>query len=105
MNGKSAQRCYCRGPLIAKTLEMKWLAAPVLALFMGCGVNARAQVTVADFSGGLDTNGAPRGWQLRERAGRAVYSVVNSEGVHALKLCSESASFAFQRLVKADLKQ
>lgn len=74
------------------------LAAPIRA-------HAYQQLDVADFSRGADTQGVPRDWQLKEKAGRACFALVESDGLHALQLRSTNSSFSFQRQVQADLKE
>ena len=37
---------------------------------------ALQQVVIADFSSGVDENGVPFGWQLKERSGRADFSII-----------------------------
>lgn len=77
-----------------------------MALVLGtAGAQAADELKVADFSLGVDTQGVPLGWQLKERTGHADFSMLNCEGLHALQLRSASTSYAFQREVKADLKQ
>ncbi len=62
-------------------------------------------VVVGDFSLGLDPKGLPIGWHLKERAGRADFSVVETNGVHALQLRSADSSYSLQRETKVDLAQ
>jgi hypothetical protein len=66
---------------------------------------ATENLIVGDFSLGVDARGIPNGWQLKEKSGRADFSIVKVEGVHALQLRSSATSFSFQREVKADLSQ
>jgi hypothetical protein len=63
------------------------------------------RMSVADFSRGVDNRGIPNEWQLKEKAGRADFAVVNSDGLSALRMCSTNASFSFQRMIQVDLKQ
>lgn len=88
-----------------KTAAMRFVGMIVLILVAGFAAAATAQVNVADFSAGTDDQGAPQGWQLTKRTGHADFSLVDIGGVRALKLRSDSASFSFQREVKADLTQ
>ena len=57
---------------------------------------------VADFSRGVDGKGVPSGWQLKERIGKANFSVIRDDGKHALRLRSDDASFAFQKPLKVN---
>lgn len=63
---------------------------------------AAHRVVVADFSRGMDKNGAPSGWEVKEKAGKADFTVVQEEEVHALRLRSEGTSFSLQRPVDID---
>ena len=59
-------------------------------------------LVVADFSRGVDGKGVPSGWQLKERIGKADFSVIRDDGKHALRLRSDDASFAFQKPLKVN---
>ena len=59
-------------------------------------------VVVADFSSGVDENGVPAGWQLKERSGKADFSIIKESGIHALHLRSEDTSYALQKSVNVD---
>ncbi|MFH1351268.1 MAG: DUF3047 domain-containing protein [Pseudomonadota bacterium] len=63
---------------------------------------ALQRVVIADFSLGVDSEGTPMGWQLKERSGRAKFSIVKEGDIHALRLRSEDASFSFQKPVDVD---
>jgi len=77
-----------------------------IALFSFVGLAwASYRVVVADFSAGLDENGVPPGWQVKEKAGKADLSVVRDENLHALRLRSEGTSFSLQRPVNVDPRQ
>src|SRR3972149_10357751 len=73
-------------------------------LFFSCvGLGwASHRVVVADFSRGMDKNGAPSGWEVKEKAGKADFTVVQEKDVHALRLRSEGTSFSLQRPVDID---
>lgn len=60
---------------------------------------------VGDFSQKPNDNGLPEGWQLKEKVGRADFSICRLDGVHALGLRSTNTSFSLQREVNADLAQ
>jgi hypothetical protein len=66
---------------------------------------AADRLVVADFSLGVDARGVPNGWNLKEKSGHADFSIVQTDGTHALQLRSEATSFSFQREIKADLAQ
>lgn len=77
----------------------------VLFVLLGLSV-ARASngdLVVGDFSLGAGAGGVPAGWQLKERSGRADFSLVQTDGLHALRLQSSDTSFSFQKQVKVDL--
>ncbi len=63
---------------------------------------ALQHVVIADFSSGVDENGVPLGWQLKERSGKADFSIVKEGGIHALHLRSEDTSYALQKSVNVD---
>ncbi len=60
---------------------------------------ASQSVVVADFSAGVDKDGVPQGWQLKEKTGNADFAVVRDGLVTALRLRSQETSFALQRAV------
>jgi len=63
---------------------------------------ASERVIVADFSSDLGNGGHPSGWQLREKTGKADYTVIQDGGISALRLRSEETSFALQKAVDID---
>ena len=77
----------------------------VVGLLSGVASWAQDQISIANFSLGVDTKGVPTGWQLKEKSGQADFAVLNEDDVRALQLRSASASFSFQRESKVDLKQ
>jgi hypothetical protein len=68
---------------------------------------ARAQaldsLPVSNFSLGVDSEGVPKTWRLREKSGRADLSVVKVEGLDALRMRSTNTSFALQKEIRVDL--
>lgn len=60
---------------------------------------ASQSVVVADFSAGVNKDGVPQGWQLKEKAGNADFAVVRDGLITALRLRSQDTSFALQRAV------
>jgi Protein of unknown function (DUF3047) len=63
---------------------------------------ASNRIVVADFSRGMNNHGAPSGWEVKEKAGKADFTVVQEEDVHALRLRSEGTSFSLQTPVDID---
>ena len=63
------------------------------------------RVVIGDFSQGIDTKGAPNGWQVKERKGKADFSVVKDRDIHAVHLRSSNTSFSLQKGVKVDLRK
>ena len=63
---------------------------------------ASQRFVVADFSRGMEKNGAPSGWVVKEKEGKADFTVVREEDLHALRLRSEGTSFSLQRPVNID---
>ena len=64
----------------------------------------RIRVSVADqVPARLPADGVPRGWQLKEFAGKAAVELVRSDGRLAVRLRSDRASFVLHRDVSVDL--
>lgn len=63
------------------------------------------RVVIADFSVGVDRDGVPFGWQLKERLGKADFSIIEESGIHALHLRSKETSYALQKPVDVDPKK
>jgi len=82
----------------------RFLLSITLFSFVGLAL-ASYRVVVADFSAGLDENGVPLGWEVKEKTGKANLSVVRDENLHALRLRSEGTSFSLQRPVNVDPRQ
>ena len=80
------------------------IALLVLDLCLVPGARAGPQGgVVIDFGEGQD--GVPRGWKLSAKEGRADLAVVMDGNRPALRLRSDSSSFALQREVEIDIKQ
>jgi len=60
---------------------------------------ASERVIVADFSSDLGNGGQPSGWELKEKKGKADYTVLQDGGIPALRLRSEETSFALQKAI------
>jgi hypothetical protein len=84
-------------------MRLRAYSALIAVLFAGIASLATDHLVVGDFSSGGDAHGVPVGWQLKEKSGRASFSIVNVEGRHAVQLRSTNTSFCLQRPVKADL--
>ena len=65
---------------------------------------ASERMVVADFSSGVDANGVPLGWQLKEKSGKADFAVIRDGHIHAVQLRSMDSSFALQKLVKVNTR-
>ncbi|HAK58806.1 MAG TPA: hypothetical protein DCO77_00250 [Nitrospiraceae bacterium] len=66
---------------------------------------ASDRVVIADFSQGVDDQGIPKGWKLKEKSGKADFSLAREGAMHALHLRSADTSFSIQKLVSVDLEQ
>jgi hypothetical protein len=81
----------------------------VLLVFLHAGLLAAGaadgRIVVADFSQGTNEYGVPKTWQLTKRSGRADFSLVKTNGLDALVLRSQSASFSFEKEVTVDLRE
>jgi len=63
------------------------------------------RLVIADFSQGVDARGIPQSWQLKEKSGKADFSVVKDGDLNVLQLRSADTSYSIQREVKVDVKQ
>jgi Protein of unknown function (DUF3047) len=61
---------------------------------------ASERVIVADFSGDLGNGGHPSGWEVKEKKGKADYTIIQDGDIPALRLRSEETSFALQKAVE-----
>ena len=88
-------------------LSPKPPAAPVaVARVAPSDAAHRIRVSVADqVPARLPADGVPRGWQLKEFAGKAAVELVRSDGRLAVRLRSDRASFALHRDVVVDLTE
>jgi hypothetical protein len=78
------------------------ISAICTMLFSSASAWAFQHVVIADFSSGVDENGVPAGWQLKERSGKADFSIIKESGIYALHLRSEDTSYALQKPVNVD---
>jgi len=60
---------------------------------------------IADFSTGVNAKGVPQGWQLKERSGKADFSVVKDGDLYAVRFRSDDTSFSLEKEVNVDIKQ
>jgi hypothetical protein len=63
------------------------------------------RIVIADFASSVGTPGVPAGWQLKEKSGKADFSVVKDGDIAAGRFRSADSSFSLQKEVKVDLKQ
>jgi hypothetical protein len=68
-------------------------------------VHAEDRVVIADFSSSIGAPGAPAGWQLKEKSGKADFAVVRDGDITAARFRSSDTSFSLQKEVNVDLKQ
>jgi len=68
-------------------------------------VRAEDKMVIADFSALVGTTAAPAGWELKEKSGKADFSVVKDGDVAAVRFRSANTSFSLQKEAKVDLKQ
>ena len=76
-----------------------------LFLFVLAPAWASDRVVIADFSQGVDDQGLPQGWELKEKSGKAHFSITREGKIHALHLRSADTSFSIQKQVSVDLQQ
>jgi hypothetical protein len=82
------------------------IVALTAVVFLVAGIaQASERMVIGNFTTGLNSEGVPNGWQLKEKAGRADVSIVNAGGVKAVQLRSRNTSFSLQRQVNAELKK
>lgn len=75
----------------------------VFILFQAAVMAGVDRVVITDFSTGADAEGAPHGWELKEKAGQADISVVEDYGLRAIHLRSFNTSFSIQRKINVDV--
>lgn len=79
--------------------------AAIIILLAATLARADDRLVIADFSQGMDAKGVPAGWMLKEKSGKADFSVVKDGEISALLLRSADTSYSIQREVKVDVKQ
>jgi len=76
----------------------------VVLLLTAAFAFAEDRLVIADFSSGMDSTGVPKGWQLKERSGKADLAVLKDGDVHAVLFRSAGTSFSLQKEVQVDVK-
>jgi hypothetical protein len=66
---------------------------------------AEDRLAVADFSSAAIGGGIPAGWELKEKSGKADFSVVRDGDIPAVRFRSANTSFSLQKEVNVDLRQ
>jgi hypothetical protein len=66
---------------------------------------AEDRLVVADFSSAAVGGGVPAGWELKEKSGKADFSIVKDGDILAARFRSNDTSFSLQKEVKVDLKK
>jgi hypothetical protein len=94
-----------RSPMTKTCLVGSSGALAVALLLAAHAARAEDRVVVADFSSVPAAGGAPPGWELSEKSGKADLAVVKDGGVSAVRLRSANTSFSIQKEVKVDLEQ
>ena len=86
------------------TIVLNALVASFLFLSSTAGA-AEDRLVIADFTTGVNEKGVPRGWQLKEKSGKADFAVVKDGDLNAVRFRSAVTSFSLQKEVRVDLKQ
>jgi hypothetical protein len=63
------------------------------------------RLIIDSFSQGVDQEGVPTGWELKENEGIPQISLVKENNDHVLHLVSDKASFGITKEIEVDLKQ
>jgi len=72
-------------------------------LFAPAPAGADDRIVIADFGSTVMENGAPTGWELKEKTGKADLAVVVEDSVPAVRFRSAKTSFSLQKKVQVDL--
>jgi hypothetical protein len=81
------------------------LSLVLLWLFFSLPAWATQPLVIGDFSQGVDEDGVPLGWELKERSGKADFTLLKDGDIHALCLKSEDTSFSFQKPLDIDPRE
>jgi len=63
------------------------------------------RLIIETYSQGVDKQGVPIGWELKEKEGIPQISLVKENNSHILHLASDKASFGITKEIEVDLKQ
>lgn len=74
-------------------------------IFLAHTATAQDRLVIADFSAGVDGQGVPKGWMVKEKSGKADFAVLKEGDLHALALRSADTSFSVQKEVSIDVKR
>jgi len=83
------------------------LITGLIALFF-LPLSAKAntdRLIVETFSHGVDENGAPLGWELKEKEGTPILRLEKENNVAVLHLISEGGSFGLTKEISVDIKE
>jgi hypothetical protein len=95
---------FCvRRRVMSMSMMLKGFMASVLLFSVVAW--AGDSVVIADFSSGVDAKGVPKGWQIKEKSGKADFAVVKEGDRAVFKMRSAKTSFSLQKEVNVDLKQ
>ncbi len=86
------------------SLSMAINASLISFLFFSAITYAEDRIVIADLSAGGDAAGIPKGWQLKEKSGKADFAIIKDGEIHALKLKSADTSFSIQKEVDVDVR-
>jgi hypothetical protein len=78
---------------------------PVAMVFAAGAAGAADRVAITDFSSTVMEKGAPVGWDLTEKTGKADLALVVVDSVPAVWFKSAKTSYSLQKKVKVDLKK
>ena len=87
------------------SFTMVFNIALFVMLILAPMVRAEDRIMIADFSSSVGAKGAPAGWELKEKSGKADFEVVKDGDIAAGRFRSANSSFSLQKEVKVDLKQ
>ncbi len=73
-----------------------------LIFLIPCPTEARDSLVIADFSAGVSAEGVPMGWHIKEKSGKADYSLIIDEGRPVFRMRSAKTSFSLQKKVDID---
>ncbi len=80
-------------------------AVLMLFLFFSANAGADDRIVITDFSTGVDSQGVPAGWQLKEKSGKADFAVIKDGDLSVARLKSSNTSFSLQKEINVDVRQ